>query len=370
MDRIERRSLIDVVDDSIIDLADKYCRAVRKATKPGASHELRAGTTSIPWICTMLAAENLGLLSQFDETVALSRSATRPKDFKMVVETCRKILTIEENKGEEKAMTKIEITPDELVLEYELPRSRIDDCKQLLKLFYAAVEVEKQQIYVDNVKGQYKNEVLSAVFWSMGASLNVHDLPTRNQFISDWQLTRPFHKYAEDVDYYLKEDLDSLRKTGELQRKSSPKRELGLEQSLTTNTKRRRTAAEQADIKRQPTQTTTRNQQNRTRTNDALKDLQSRRTIPQKAKDVNTTPQKPATKSAEAKQTPRRAVARAMRQQRLETVKENNDNDEDQEDDSLFINHWCFTDTFRSSYQDSRWDRFLDVRSSLVDKIA
>lgn len=94
----------------------------------------------------------------------------------MVVETCRKILTIEEDKSEEKAIAKIEITPDELVLEYELPRSRIDDCKQLLKLFYAAVEVEKQQIYVDNVKGQYKNEVLSAVFWSMGASLNVRFL--------------------------------------------------------------------------------------------------------------------------------------------------------------------------------------------------
>lgn len=57
MERIERRSLVDVVDNSIIETADKFCRIARKATKPGSSHELKGGTTAIPWVCTMLAAE-------------------------------------------------------------------------------------------------------------------------------------------------------------------------------------------------------------------------------------------------------------------------------------------------------------------------
>lgn len=191
------------------------------------------------------------------------------------------------------------------------------------------------------------------------------DLPTRSQFASDWQLTvHTYKKYCEDVDYYTRDELDSLRKTGKLLEKSSPKREVGLEQSLATNTKRRRNAAEQADIKRAQPAATPR----RARSNDALKDLQSRRTTPQKSRSVNSTPQK-TTKTSESNQTPRQAAARAKRQQRLETVKENGNDDSLEQSDALLLHRWCFTDAFKSSYQPSQWDHFLQIRSLLLDEL-
>lgn len=70
-------------------------------------------------------------------------------------------------------MAKIPLTAEELVQEYELPKSRVDDVKQLIKAFYTGAEPDRQQLYIDNTKGQYRNELLGAIFWSMGAALNV-----------------------------------------------------------------------------------------------------------------------------------------------------------------------------------------------------
>ncbi|TIA91774.1 hypothetical protein E3P99_00923 [Wallemia hederae] len=380
MERIERRSLVDVVDASIIDTADKFCRIARKATKPGGSHELKVGLTAVPWVCTMLAAEHHGLHSQFDENVALSRSATRPKDFKIVVDTCKAVLSANDKPKEtaENAMATIPITAEELVQEYELPSSRADDVKELMKAFYKGAETDRQQLYLENTRGPYRNELIGALFWAMGASLNILDLPSRNQFASDWQLTvHVLKKYCEDVDYYTRDELDSLRRTGKLMEKSSPKRELGLEQSLTTNTKRRRNAAERADVKRTqpeagaPRRMRSTGANSANSANDALKDLQSRRTTPQKPRTIHSTPQKTTkTQPAEQNQTPRQAAARAKRQQRLETVKENdNGMSTSSLPNNLLLHGWCFTDTFKSSYQPSRYDEFLEVRKSLLKSL-
>ncbi|TIB39133.1 hypothetical protein E3P86_01275 [Wallemia ichthyophaga] len=379
MERIERKSLVDVVDDTIIVTADKFCRAARKATKPGGSHELKGGTTAIPWVCTMLAAEQQGLSSQFDESIALSRSAIRPKDFQLVVQACRKLLVPQEAPEAQNPLnpfsapndaSKIPLTADELVEEFEMPKSRIDDVTQLMDAFYAGAVPAKQQLYIDNTKGQYKNELIGALFWSMAAALNIDELPTRNQFASDWQLTgHTFRKYCEDADFYARDQLEALRKTGRTLEKTSPKREVGLEQSLATPTKRRRNAAEQAVIK---TAKTAAAAQRPARTNDALKDLQSRRTTPQKPSvtSITSTPQKTVKRNTTpSNQTPRQAAARAQRHQRIETAKDNS-SDKNSLSNSLLSQRWCFTDAFKSSYQPSRWEEFLQVRAKLIDELA
>ena len=70
-------------------------------------------------------------------------------------------------------MANIPITAEELVHEYELPSSRADDVKQLMKAFYRGAETDRQQSYLDNTRVQYRSELLGALFWAMGASLNV-----------------------------------------------------------------------------------------------------------------------------------------------------------------------------------------------------
>ena len=153
-----------------------------------------------------------------------------------------------------------------------------------------------------------------------------------------------------------------LKRTGNLSVPDSPVREVGLEQLLATPSKRRRIAAEQADIKRSEPGLTPR----RTRSNDALSELQSRKSTPQKQRTSNsTTPTKNTPKSSENSQTPRRALARALRQQRLETVKEQNESNLLANTSNNFIDRWCFTDNFNYVFSNDNWNKFLQLRSSI-----
>ena len=189
MERFERRLLIDVVDSNIIELADKFCRKVRKSTGVGGSHELKVGLTAIPWVCTMLAAEklvfvdlsllcfflilySLGSSSQFNKSVAMSKSATKSKDFNIVLETCKNVL----NSKPSIQPTKLDVIPlsfEELIQEYELPKSRLDDCKYLMDHCLSNLQANEPAKYKGAIDDLHKNEFIAATFWTMGASLNV-----------------------------------------------------------------------------------------------------------------------------------------------------------------------------------------------------